>query len=177
MPLLLRNIRSGKRRALITDLNSITRKQLEKALDTQVKPILVKSHELVVANWKNKPEFKTRKYIRADSIRMTVYPAGDSEAVAIWGYVDQGTKPHLIVPVHAPFLRFRTGYQPKTLAKPARTVPGGGKATGDWVSAKLVHHPGNEAREFTATIARDIQPDFNRIIENTFRQIARQLEE
>lgn len=177
MPLLWRSVRSGKRKALITDLSGITRKALDKDLDSKVKPALIKSHNLVVADWKNRPEFKTRKYIRADYISMTVYPAGNPKAVEIYGYVDQGTEPHLIAPVRAPLLIFKTGYQPKTLARPARTVPGGGKATGPTVAAKLVHHPGSEAREFSATIARDLQPGFKDTIENTFRQIARQLEE
>lgn len=150
---------------------------LSAALDKQVKPALIKSHNLVVADWKNKPEFRTRKTITAVSIKMIVFPAGDPDAVAIYGYVDQGTKPHLIVPVHAPLLKFRTGYQPKTLARPARTVSGGGKATGPWVSAKLVHHPGSEARKFSETIARDLLSDFQKVIDNTFRQIARKTEE
>jgi hypothetical protein len=175
MPLLLRNIRSGKRKALLTELPSIAKEMLSAALDKQIKPLLVKSHNLVVANWKNKPEFQTRKYIKSDSIRMTVYPTG--EAKEIYGYVDQGTKPHLIVPVHAKLLKFKTGYISKTLARPARTVPGGGKATGPQVFAKVVHHPGSEPREFSKAIAGDIQPDFNRIIDNTFRAIARKLEE
>lgn len=177
MPLLLRNIRSGKRKALLTQLPSIAKEMLSAALDSQVKPALIKSHELVVANWKNKPTFQTRKYIKGDSIGMTVFPAG--EAKEIYTYVDQGTKPHLIVPVHAKLLRFRTGYSPKTLPNPARLVlqPSGGKATGPQVFAKVVHHPGSEARNFSEAIARDLQPEFVRVIENTFRQVARKLEE
>ena len=175
MPLLLRNIRKGKRRALITDLNNIARKALEDALDSQVKPALIKSHNLVVAGWKNKPEFRTRKYIKAESIGMTVFPSGPN--AEIYTYVDQGTRPHLIVAKNAPFLSFKTGYQSKTLAKPARIVSGGGTATGPRVYAKVVHHPGSDAREFSKTIAEDIKPDFRRIIEKTFRQVSKQLEE
>lgn len=177
MPLLLRNIRSGKRKALLTDLNNIARKMLSDALDSQIKPLLIQSHEKVVESWKNQPDFQTRKYIKADSIGMTVFPTG--EAKEIYTYVDQGTKPHLIVPVHAKLLKFRTGYQPKTLPNPARVViqPAGGKATGSQVFAKLVHHPGSEPRGFSKAIAGDLQPDFSRVIDNTFRAISRKLEE
>ncbi len=177
MPLLLRNIRSGKRKALLTQLQSIAKEMLSDSLDKNIKPLLIKSHEAVVESWKNKPGFQTRKYIKADSIGMTVYPTG--EAKEIYTYVDQGTKPHLIVPVHAKLLKFRTGYQPKTLPNPARIVihPSGGKATGPQVFAKVVHHPGSEAREFSKAIARDLQPDFTRVIKNTFKQIARKVEE
>ena len=190
MPLLLRNIRSGKRKALLTELPSIAREMLSEALDKQIKPLLIKSHNLVVADWKNKPEFQTRKYIRNDSIAMTVFPTGDDKAVDIYGWVDKGTKDHMIpgsgdriYAKKAKALRFNYGgtYVSKTLAKPARTVPGGGKLVGGIptvvgsVKAHMVS--GIEPREFSKTIAGDIQPDFNRVIDNTFRAISRKLEE
>lgn len=174
MPLLLRNIRSRKRKALITDLSNITKKELEKGME-EVKKALIKSHEIIVADWKNKPEFRARKTISSSKITVTLFPAGDN--AKIWEYVDQGTEPHDIRPVKAKVLRFKLGYSPKTLANPARTVSGGGKTTGPEVRAKLVHHPGSEPRKFSETIARDIKPDFNRIIDNTFRRIARLMEE
>jgi len=175
MPLLLKSIRSNKRRALITDLNSIARKAIEQAMDKEVKPALIKSHNLIVADWKNKPVFKARKYISAERIAVTVFPTGP--AAEIYGYVDRGTKPHIIAAKNAPFLSFRTGYSPKTLANPARTVSGGGTSSGPRVYAKVVHHPGSEAREFSKVIAEDILPDFKKIIDNAFRQVSKQLEE
>ena len=177
MPLLLRSIRSGKRRALLTELDSIGRQMMGETLDKQVKPALVKSHDKVVESWKNKPTFQARKYIRPDKFSVTVFPTGD--AAEIYTYVDQGTRPHLIMAKNVPYLKFRTGYSPKTLPNPARVVihPQGGKSTGPWVSAKVVHHPGSEPRKFSEAIARDIEPEFKRVIENTFRAIARKLEE
>lgn len=175
MPLLLRNIRSGKRKILISDLDKIARKAIEKALDSDVKPALIKSHQIVVRDWEHKPKFQTRKVITADKITMTVFPTGDN--ADIYTFVDQGTKPHIIKAKNAPRLAFQTGYSPKTLARPARTVSGGGKAIGPMVFAKQVNHPGSEAREFSKTIAEDIKPDFKRIIENTFKQVSKQLEE
>lgn len=144
-------------------------------MDSQVKPALIKSHNLIVADWKNKPIFQARKFISAERIAVTVFPTGP--AAEIYGYVDQGTRPHLITPKNGPFLSFHTGYSPKTLAKPARTVGGGGTSSGPRVFAKVVHHPGSEAREFSKTIAEDILPDFKNIIEKAFRNVARQVEE
>ena len=175
MPLLFRNIRSGKRKALITDLENIAKKAISEALDKDVKPTLIKSHQLVVKSWQHQPTFQTRKDIRPDKITMTVFPVGPNSD--IYTFVDQGTKPHVIEAKNAPRLVFQTGYSPKTLARPARTVSGGGKATGPVVFAKKVQHPGSEAREFSETIAEDIKPDFKRIIENTFKQVSKQLEE
>jgi hypothetical protein len=188
MPLLLRSIRSNKRKALITSLDKITKTELSKALDEQVKPLLVKSHNLVVADWKNKPEFQTRKYIKSDSIGMTVFPTGKN--AEIYKYIDQGTKPHMIpgsgeriYAKKAKALKFNYGgkYISKTLPNPARNVPGGGIVSGGEptivgsVKAHMVS--GINPREFSVTIAGDIRPDFIRIIENTFRKISRMLEE
>ncbi len=175
MPILLKNIRSKKSKAQLLDLNNIARKEIERALKDKVAPALIKSHNLVVADWVNKPTFETRIAVRPDKISMTVFPAGPN--AGIYEIVDQGSPPHIIKPVKAKMLVFRLGYKSKTLAKPARTVSGGGKATGDVVFAKLVHHPGSEAREFSKVIAKDIQPQFKDLIDTTFRKVSKQLEE
>lgn len=173
MPLLLRSLR--KKRANLVNLNTIAFEMLQEAMDKQVGPLLVKSHQRIVADWEHKPDFDSRTQIRSDIIITTVYPIGPNDK--IWLFVDQGTKPHPIEAKNAPRLIFQTGYQAKTLAKPARTVSGGGKATGPVVVAKKVQHPGSEAREFSKTIAEDIKPDYNRLIDNTFKKIAKKVEE
>jgi len=143
-------------------------------MDREVKPALVKSHEKIVADWKHQPEFQGRKVIKPDSISIYIFSVGPNKN--IWVYVDKGTKPHVIRAVNAPLLKFKTGYQAKTLAKPARTVVGGGRATGPWVSAVSVNHPGSEGRGFSEQIATDIEPDFHRVIDNAFRRVARRME-
>lgn len=175
MPILLRNIRSKKSKAQLLDLNNIARKAIEKALKDKVEPALIESHNLVVADWKNKPEFQTRISVRPDKISMTIFPAGPN--AGIYEIVDQGSPPHIIRPVKAKMLVFNLGYKSKTLAKPARTVAGGGKSSGPLVFAKLVHHPGSEAREFSKVIAKDIEPQFKNLIDITFRTVSKQLEE
>lgn len=136
---------------------------------------MIKSHKLIVANWKNKPDFKARKSITASEISVNVFPSGPNKK--IWTFVDKGTKPHVIVPKNASRLAFRTGYKPKTLARPARTVSGGGISTGPKVFAQKVNHPGNEPRNFTLQIAKDIKPGFKKEIENAFRRASKQVEE
>lgn len=173
--MLFRNVRSGKRKAAILDLNSILRKELVSTIEQKVKPALIKSHDLVVANWEHKPQFKSRKFIRPDRIAVNIFPAGAN--ARIWRFVDEGTRPHVIRAKNAPVLRFRTGYRAKTLARPARTVSGGGRATGPWVSKAVVNHPGNEPRNFTKEIAEDIQPEFRMEIENAFRRASNKVKE
>lgn len=180
MKILFRNIRSGKRRAAITGLNNIARKKLEKAIDKKVKPSLIKSHELIVVDWEHKPKFAARKYIEPNRIAVSVYPTG--QYANIWFYVNFGTKPHKIAARNAPMLVFPWGgpgsYVSKTLAKPARTVRGGGYVKNPTLQfRKQVNHPGTQAREFTKELAEDFKPEFKKTIENTFREIARAIEE
>lgn len=180
MVMLLRDVRSGKRRAAITELDTIVRKEIEKVLDEKVTPAMIKSHELIVANWKNKVTFSAEKSIRPDKIRIFVFPTGPNKQ--IWIYVDQGTKPHPIKPRKKPLLIFSWGgpgsYIPKTKAKPARTVAGGGKVqNAQIVRSTGVDHPGSEAREFSRTIAEDIKPEFKKEIENAFRRTSALIQE
>jgi len=177
----LRSVRSGKRRAALADLDSIARKEIERVLDERVKPALVKSHEKIVEDWTTKITFQARKVIKSDVITVYVYPTGKNKA--IWYYVDLGTKPHPITPKKpGGMLVFPWGgkgsYVPKTLARPARTVVGGGYVRNPQVvRAKRVDHPGSEGRNFTGQIANEIQPEFKREMENAFRRTARKCEE
>jgi hypothetical protein len=184
MKVLFKNIRSRRRKAALQDLNSLTRKQLEKDIDDKVKPALIKRHKLIVANWKSDVDFASKKYITGDVIAVSIYPTGEDKE--IWTFVDQGTKPHTIPahgPVQAKAMKFQVGgkYNPKTLASPARTVGGGGKVTGGTTvyakSVKSYTHPGNKGRHFSKEIAEDIQPSFIKTIETSFRTISRQVEE
>lgn len=185
---LFRNIRSNKRKMQLLDLNSIVRKQIEDAMDKQVKPALVKSHERVVAKWEHKPEFKAQKRITDKKILVTVFPTGKNAKIYQW--VDGGTEDHMvpgsgdrIYAKKAKALKFQYGgkYQPKTLAKPARTASKGGYVSGGTTtivaSVKAHMVSGIEAREFSRTIAEDISPRFKELIENAFRKAERQTEE
>lgn len=172
MKVLFRAVRAPGR---LLDLNTLARQEIEKTLDNEVKPALVKSHEVIVADWEHQPGFAARKYVRPDSIAVSVYPTGEN--ADIWEFVDKGTRPHIIAAKNAPRLVFPKGpYISKTLAKPARTVAGGGRFVDNTkVFAKVVHHPGTEAREFTKVIAEDISPEFKRVVENAFRRVAREV--
>lgn len=177
--LVWRSVRAEKRRAAILDLNSIARKEIEETVKKKVKPALVKSHERIVSDWNSKPEFKSRLTIKPKEMSVFIFPAGTHKL--IWKYVDQGTKPHPILPKRKPLLKFRWdgkgSYKAKTLPKPARTVSGGGTTQGNIVAMKAVNHPGIEAREFSKIIGEDSQEGFRREIENAFRRAARKTEE
>ena len=175
----LRAVKKDWRQLGLSKLDSIVRQEIERAMDDQVKKSLVQSHEAIVRNWRHKPEFKARKYIERDRIRVCVFPAGKHKA--IWYYVDRGTRPHTIPAVSGKLMVFKSGgtYVPKTMAKPARTVSGGGYVEGGTkvftYKRRAFTHPGSEGRQFTDTIARDLRPHFQRWIENAFRRAARRV--
>lgn len=74
----------------------------------------------------------------------------------IWNWIDQGTPPHIIVPVNAPMLRFNQPFVPKTRVRNINSYKG--EIGTMEVVAQEVHHPGVEAREFTEVIVERWQP-------------------
>jgi hypothetical protein len=120
----------------------------------------------VVANWssKTRPTFKSQIIVTVTSgIIARIIPKEADRKKPIWKWIDKtGTKRHKIkAKKKGGRLFFRTGYQSKTGAKPAR-FGGPGKATGDIRTAQEVNHPGFPPREFTDTIAKDLDPLFKR---------------
>lgn len=98
---------------------------------------------------------------KVDWILIQLYPSGNSLTGAsgtnnkIYGYVSQGTKPHVIKPKRSKYLRFLSGYRAKTIA--GRIGSNAGGAYGTDVYAQTVNHPGTKAREFEETVAAKYQ--------------------
>ena len=68
----------------------------------------------------------------------------------IFGYVDEGTKPHVIVPRKAKVLRFNPH--------------GGNGASGGAVFTKRVNHPGTAPRDYTGKALKQVQDALPTII-------------
>ena len=149
---------------------------LDAALDREVKPHFVKEFDKVVANWKHKPDFKARKFVTTDAIKVNVYAAGENKE--IYGYVTGGTRPHTIRAKNAPMLAFMWGgpgsYVPKT--QPVGKYGGPGKVSGGTLHRfKQVQHPGTKARNFEKAIREEQAPWFSRTMENAWRRAIRNL--
>ncbi len=110
---------------------------------------------VVVLNWSNKPQFKTRVEFNDTQYKLYIQPEGQHRMLFIW--TDEGTKPHIIRPKGPGYpLRFRSGHNPKTVPV-ARANVGDGRSTGPWVSKYEVNHPGTEAREFRPEMQRRLE--------------------
>jgi len=102
------------------------------------------------STWKHKPVFG-----------VTVTSSGGKYSAAvgtndeIYGYVDQGTEPHLIrAKRRGGRLAFRTGgFKAKTSPRKLSSGPGA-RASGPLTRPKAVRHPGTKAREFSGEIAK-----------------------
>lgn len=103
--------------------------------------------EATVRTWKHKPVFDVTVEQHGDTYSITA--STDDE---IYGYVDSGTRPHIIRPRRSRYLRFRVGGAPKT--RTGIIGSQSGSPGTDWRSPFFVLHPGGKARNFTKTIAK-----------------------
>lgn len=105
--------------------------------------------EKTTATWNKKPDFAIES---PSEFRRLV--GTDDE---IYGYVNDGTRPHLIVP-HGRRMVLFPGGQPKTAP---RVISSGTGSPGQKVfTTGPVHHPGTEPREFDEAIAEELESTF-----------------
>lgn len=118
-----------------------------------------------VREWKNKPDFGETVYNGLDRIEVIVKPKGNKKVVKIFGYVDLGTKPHIIMPkIPGTYLKFKTGYSARTQPIAKYNV-GSGMSFGSWASKAQVFHPGSKARKFLETYMNELIPSFQQRIQ------------
>lgn len=111
------------------------------------------------ATWDHKVTFEMEVSLRRVAVEGYVRVWTDDE---IYSYVNDGTPPHLMGPIHPVnkrALRIPTGgTRPKT--RPGRIASYRGGARGPFIlrkSTKQFTHPGSEARDFTGTIVKRIE--------------------
>ncbi len=98
--------------------------------------------DTTVATWKTSVDFvivKTGDLSRAVGTNSEIY-----------GYVNDGTRAHVIIARRGKRLKFRAGYRAKTT--PGDIGSTGGGASGPTVFAERVQHPGTTARKFDEVI-------------------------
>lgn len=121
--------------------------------------------EKTTASWDHKVAFEEQVSL-AGGPQVEIYTTDK-----IYGYVDQGTRPHAIRPVRAKALRFQSGYKAKTA--PGVIGSGAGGPFGDTVFSKGVQHPGNAPRGFSKEIEKIWTPRFKRAMEKAMSQAAK----
>ena len=140
---------------------------MQKVITAETKAVIKdiqKDFEKTTSTWKNQPTFegaRTASRTETDGRRFTIYVGpkiAQSPQYEIFGYVDQGTRPHKINPKKpGGVLAFMWGgpgsYKAKSRPGKLRSYAGGIKG-GALTFRRWVQHPGTKARDFTKTIEK-----------------------
>jgi hypothetical protein len=124
----------------------------------ETKQQMLKDYRDTTSTWKHKVKFTASLPRFVNGSYMIAVGTDD----LIYGYVDKGTKRHIIRPKRARVLRFRGGYTAKTIPLAIRSRSGG--SFGATVFSRGVMHPGTEARKFTEVIAARGQAKFEKAL-------------
>src|SRR4030042_951153 len=130
------------------------RAALEAKADEVSKDILLE-FEITTATWEHQVKFEREISVGPNSIDVLV--GTDDE---IYGYVNGGTRAHVILPKGDYPLKFQAGYSAKTTPGLISSKSGG--PYGEVVFARGVIHPGTEARNFDENIAKKMEPKFKK---------------
>lgn len=114
---------------------------IENALNQTAMAIKV-DYNVTTATWSKRPTFQIKK---VDQTTRDIYTENE-----IYGYVSDGTKPHVIKPVRAAALAFQANYAAKTTPRVIASRPGG--SFGPTVFSQGVMHPGFPGRDFPEVI-------------------------
>ncbi len=127
-------------RGLLVDPKRLVR-GLENGLTAAAKATKV-DFDVTTQTWRKRPTFTIEEQPGERII------ATDNE---IYGYVNDGTRPHVIRAKNAPSLVFGVPSSPKTAVRVVGSTAGSRGNT--IVRVKQVNHPGTDAREFDQVIA------------------------
>jgi len=116
--------------------------------------------------WKHKPGF-TVSVISSGGEYSVVAGTDDK----IYGFVDAGTKPHIIKAKRSKYLRFAGGYRAKTRVGIIGSQEGG--PFGADTFRKSVHHPGFPGRKFIITIQKRRQKTIEQETSQAVAKVAR----
>ena len=134
-------------------------------------PRLKKLFQQTVFGWSaaKKPDFGWAQQRTSDEMSISIYPTG--AAAGTWELVNAGSPAHIISPRRGGFLRFRPGYRSATTAGSIQSRRA--YRSGQFVGARIVHHPGFEARKFTELIAQEYENPYMNDMQGALNKIAR----
>ena len=131
-----------------------------------------KDYEKTTKTWKHKPKFEVDVSLKQPGPMLMVWT--DDE---IYGYVDKGTKPHLIFAgiytgkSNKKALKFPSKFKPKTKAGVIGSTAG--SSGGDKIVRAYVQHPGTKPRGFEEAIEKLWKTKYKRRMEGAMRKAAR----
>lgn len=125
-----------------------------------------RDYDSTTRTWDHKVKFEVEVTQNGANYEVT---AGTHDK--IYGFVDAGTKAHIIRPKRSKYLSFSSGYRAKTRVGVIGSQPGG--SFGDTVLAQEVHHPGFPGRQFTVRIKQRRQKTIEQETAQAVAKVAR----
>lgn len=141
-------------------------KAMQEEADKVANDILL-DFELTAGTWEHQVKFE--KLVQVGPSSVEIFVGTDDK---IYGYVNDGTSPHVIVPKRARALRFPSTFSPKSI--PGVLVSGKGGSGGPDVFAQAVMHPGTKARKFDKGIKRVWDRKMKRRLESAIKRGAKE---
>lgn len=134
-------------------------RNIQHVMTSKTGPELRKEFEKTIKSWDDRPNFQMEHYFGVRVLWVKVYTYS-----TVYRLVNAGARPHEIRPRKARLLRFQSQFKPKSRPRLIGSFAGG--KSGDYVSARSVHHPGFEAREFDQEISEQYQDTFRKDIQD-----------
>ncbi len=147
--------------------SSIFREEI-KATAAKVEKEILKDFQKTTATWEHKVKFNAEVKAGGEASGVGVDVTTKDK---VYRFVEGGTKKHLIKAKRKGILAFKTGGRAKT--KPRVISSTAGRGGNKQAFAKVVHHPGTKAREFSKTIGRKWQPQFRREMDAAIKRAAK----
>ena len=137
-------------------------------------PDLMKLFGQTIDGWENRPAFGSKQVVNSSQISMSVYPkgvfGGANKAYKVYNLVNFGAPPHKITPrKRSGFLQFQTGYKAATI--PGELFSHRPSRFGKHLRAKMLNHPGFEARSFDMLIAEEYKSTFYADMDKAMRDV------
>lgn len=126
---------------------------------------IVADFEKTTASWKHKPKFDVKVSLRGRTPTLEV-----STMDEVYRWTDEGTSPHVIVPVKAKVLVFPSRFSPKT--SPGVLGSGPGLVGGPNIYAHVVLHPGTQPRKFSEKITAKWRGEFGKRMKVVMKDVA-----
>lgn len=128
--------------------------------------LALRDMESTTRTWEHKPLFDVTITQNGKDYSVT---AGTDDR--IYGYVDAGTRAHVIEPKRSRYLRFQSGYRAKTRVGIIGSREGG--PFGAQVFRARVYHPGFPGRKFTVKIQKRRQVTVQQEVSHSIAKVNR----
>lgn len=135
--------------------------------------VVQKEYAKTTRTWKKKPKFEALESFKPDGPAVLV---GTDDA--IYKYVDEGTKRHVIMAgaftgkSNKNMLAWPSKFRAKT--RPGYIGSSQGMKKPPIAHARIVLHPGTEARNFTKTIQKENEKKFKEAMQKVLSEFARE---